>query len=75
MFGSHTVALVSMLQAHSSKMFVFKTRAMKSYLGPILQRIAINRSMEINRSSMANHVELANNRNLRLIATLSETGP
>ena len=44
-------------------------------LGPVSQRLAINRTVDINRSSMANRVELAINRNLRLIATLYETGP
>ena len=31
--------------------------------GPVSQRLAINRTMDINRSSMANRVELAINRN------------
>ena len=44
-------------------------------LGPVSQRVAINRTMDIHRSSMANCVQLAINRSLRLIATLSETGP
>ena len=44
-------------------------------LGPVSQRVAINRTMDIYRSSMANCVQVAINRSLQLIATLSETGP
>ena len=44
-------------------------------LGPVSQRVAINRTMDIHRSSMASCVQVAINRSLQLIATLSETGP
>ena len=41
---------------------------------PVSQRVAINRTMDIHRSSMANCVQLAINRSLRLIATLFWNG-
>ena len=39
------------------------SRTKGNNLGPVSQRVAINRTMDINRSSMANRVKLAINRN------------
>ena len=42
--------------------------------GPVSQRVAINRTMDINRSSMANHVELAINETGALIWIVTPGG-